>query len=285
MGVGTFSRHRKHGNDILGSGSLFYGGSRNNSGGDFLLGAKQVEDGLPSSSSSTSMQHLGGNRLEYGIEAHSISGGGSIQSLLDSRSKSAAPEFSRPPPGLEGLRSSANGSGAGSLLFDSADSTDRSSIMLAGSRRPASTGVIGQNHSPIVGGAGGPSLSVMASLGLIPSENSSSRASSVAPETAMRPTQRSIMDLIREDSPKLESPMSPFQEVVGGADGRRSAGPRLVSMSPRMAGGVSGGELKYHQEPVNRANDRPDEDTAAGFYVSMQAPGVRTVSCGWLWSY
>lgn len=106
------------------------------------------------------------------------------------RSHSAAPSLDArlpfEPPGLatsETPQMSNRGPGESYL----GPSIDRASILQVGQRRPASTGVIGasQNLSP----------SVLASLGLSPGNPG-----------AVRPSAKSLMDLIQEDFP----PDSPF---------------------------------------------------------------------------
>ena len=69
-------------------------------------------------------------------------------------------------------------------------------VMQIGSRRPASTGVIGHNHRTST------SSSVMESLGLIPSEGVSKRK------------QKLMMDLIQEDFPKTPSPEYQNETVI-----------------------------------------------------------------------
>ncbi len=111
------------------------------------------------------------------------------------RSHSAAPSFYHPPPpssrravlgpppglGVIDRGSNAGGGGNSSYRFDSA--VDRSDAIDI--RRPASTGVIGHYAKS--------SSMVLASLGL--------------DEGAVRPTARTLMDLIQEDIP--ETPLQP----------------------------------------------------------------------------
>ena len=103
------------------------------------------------------------------------------------------------PPGL-GLFTSDNNSsnesnGVSSPVHQSL--YEQFDIMQIGSRRPASTGVIGQNSRTSI------SPSVMESLGLIPTSD--------VLKTGRK--QKAIMDLIQEDFPKTPSPEYPTDNL------------------------------------------------------------------------
>lgn len=111
-----------------------------------------------------------------------------------SRSQSAAPSFLQqsrgvgPPPGLSGDRSSSMGMGGGSHSRDMGASNTIDHYGLtrqqAGLRRPASAGLIGEEHD---------TSSVLASLGIESNSNSGAGA--------VRPAPKTLMDLIKEDTP------------------------------------------------------------------------------------
>mmetsp|Transcript_10140 Transcript_10140/g.14882 ORF Transcript_10140/g.14882 Transcript_10140/m.14882 type:complete len:822 (-) Transcript_10140:1595-4060(-) len=178
---------------------------------DTLLSDPSKTNVLSSSSSSPSLQHLVGDRFKHSFnqrrsDFNNLTAGSAIV-----RPQSAAPEFSshnsvRAPPGMGGadlpsdhtsLNAAGDSSGHhGSLLFDT--STNRDSIMKAGMRRPASTGIIGQQNLTAS------SSSVMESLGLIPTSTPAGSLRTVG--GAVRQGPKTLMDLIQEDFPKTPSP-------------------------------------------------------------------------------
>ena len=121
-----------------------------------------------------------------------FSPGGRISSESISRPKSAAPQYSP----LDTLNGSSGGGGTGS---SSSFYNDLNALSI-GSRRPASTGLIGQHMSHNNG-----SSSVMESLGLMTGATTNSTTSGGG-GGGRKP--RSIMDLIQEDFPKSQSQLS-----------------------------------------------------------------------------
>jgi hypothetical protein len=197
-GVFNSSRHRERGVNGAEVDSLFLDSdySKNNNGAsynnhrgpssglssDFLAGDRVLSSSLPRSNdvNSSSSRYDAFDRASIG------------ENMV--RSQSAAPSFDGrlplgPPPGLanratpvvSNLSASSPGGrgGVDSYLIDSA--LDRSRILQIGQRRPASTGVIGQNNS---------SAAVLNSLGLGGGGNG-----------AVRPAAKTLMDLIQEDFP------------------------------------------------------------------------------------
>ncbi len=127
-------------------------------------------------------------------------------------------------------------SGLGLFTSDTTNGTNNASngfhektfdVMQIGSRRPASTGVIGHNHKSST------SSSVMESLGLISPDHNHSysqdtnndvagSAAAIAVTTsamAKRKQQKPIMDLIQEDFEKPPSPEYPREDRLSGTGG------------------------------------------------------------------
>jgi len=127
---------------------------------------------------------------------------GGISSSSASAGEAQLPlSFSRPPPGLSDMgRSPGSHSNAktnNSRNIVNTNSLDNFDIMQAGSRRCASTGVIGQ-ELPIRSSSS--TSSIMESLGLIPPSSHHSV----------------VMDLIKEDVPKSPSPQFNFSGKTSG---------------------------------------------------------------------
>lgn len=132
-----------------------------------------------------------------GYDLNNTNRGGGAVNFADeaktmSRSQSAAPTFLQPqqqqqsranvgpPPGLSVHRSNSIGGGGGGNSMRQQHREDHYGRQQAGLRRPASAGLINEEHDA--------SSSVLASLGL---ESSS----------AVRPAPKTLMDLIKEDTP------------------------------------------------------------------------------------
>jgi len=123
------------------------------------------------------------------------------------RPKSAAPQISRPPPGIESAVSP-------SSIYDYGN--DRQAFIQGGIKRPASTGVIGDNSN--VSNASSSILGILGMIdqndsnsGVVPGRNNftSNNVGLTATNlggSAIRPAAKTLMELIQEDFPKTSSP-------------------------------------------------------------------------------
>mmetsp|Transcript_12708 Transcript_12708/g.32015 ORF Transcript_12708/g.32015 Transcript_12708/m.32015 type:complete len:923 (+) Transcript_12708:475-3243(+) len=309
--------------------SLLFGGSINNAndmvGVDSVLGSGFLPD--------TNNLHGGGDKLSYQQNYHHqnhagsgiprshippLERGGRIirtdhqQSIGETlvRPHSATPSFDNRnsigiPPGFTSRQETpphSNQSGAviGNKIYFDDPYVDRSQILQLGQRRPASTGVIGDNQS---------SSSVLNSLGLGPGASGGK---------AVRPAAKTLMDLIREDyppapesnsigsralydsspifqqshlasrpleRPRTTSPLSSQHHMRGGYDyhedrfGRSLGGQRSMDLSDPMSRLNLGfqGETSYNETHAPQAS-RPVPQYAPVAYHPRPTPSRPTPS-------